>query len=158
MISPQGVQTCEKCSLSAWLNDADGADDYGEARVEQKHGWVVEWVEGSSNYHHLVKNCTLLYTGSLTLTLVHCCTMSLCFLGSQMIITEIQIQIQRSSRGRLTTLTLPKPMNFQKKVSMCQHYWIIHIMLFGSPLFLSSMYWILLGCLLEGTAVRCSHC
>ena len=32
------------------------------------------------------------------LTLVHCCTMSLCYLGAEMIITEIQISIQRSSR------------------------------------------------------------
>ena len=31
------------------------------------------------------------------LTLVHCCTMSLCYLGAEMIITEIQISIQRSS-------------------------------------------------------------
>ena len=34
---------------------------------------------------------------------VHCCTLSLCYLGAEMINTEIQIQIQRSSSGRLTT-------------------------------------------------------
>ena len=32
-----------------------------------------------------------------TTTLVHCCTPSLCHLGGEMIITEIQISIQRSS-------------------------------------------------------------
>ena len=34
--------------------------------------------------------------------IVHCCTLSLCHLGSEMIITEIQTSIQRSSSGLLT--------------------------------------------------------
>ena len=37
------------------------------------------------------------------LLVVHCCTLSHCHLGSEMIITEIQISIQRSSSGLLTS-------------------------------------------------------
>ena len=40
----------------------------------------------------------------MSLVLVeHCCTLSLCHLGSEMIITDIQISIQRSSSGLITT-------------------------------------------------------
>ena len=33
----------------------------------------------------------------VSVRLVHCCTLSLCYLGAEMIITEIQIAMQRSS-------------------------------------------------------------
>ena len=42
---------------------------------------------------------------TLVLHIVHCCTLSLCYLGAEMINAEIQIQIQRWSSGRLTTQT-----------------------------------------------------
>ena len=42
--------------------------------------------------------------------LVHCCTLSLCHLGSEMIITDIHISIQRSSSGLLTSGDLNVPL------------------------------------------------
>ena len=42
--------------------------------------------------------------------LVHCCTLSLCHLGSEMIITDIHISIQRSSSGLLTSSDLNVPL------------------------------------------------
>ena len=43
----------------------------------------------------------------------HCCSLSLCHLGSEMIITDIQISIQRSSSGQLTTSSLLLQLNGQ---------------------------------------------
>ena len=40
---------------------------------------------------------TLLSSSCSCSRLVHCCTLSLCYLGAEMIITEIQIAMQRSS-------------------------------------------------------------
>ena len=48
-----------------------------------------------------VPACLTLVRFSNTLALVHYCTPSPCYLGSEMI-TEIQIKIQKSSSGRLT--------------------------------------------------------
>ena len=48
---------------------------------------------------YCLKICKLL---KILTFLVHCCTLSLCHLGSEMIITDIQISIQRSSSGLLT--------------------------------------------------------
>ena len=49
-----------------------------------------------------LENIDLLWPYMVGATLVHCCTLSFCHLGSEMIITDIQISIQRSSSGLLT--------------------------------------------------------
>ena len=54
------------------------------------HGWPTDWL-------HLFD-----FGPVATPAFVHFCTPSLCYLGSEMIITEIKIQLQRSSSGQLT--------------------------------------------------------
>ena len=59
--------------------------------------------------------------------LVHCCTISLCHLGSEMIITEIQISIQRSSSGLLINTEQVNSLWRRRSRIICRHFLAISI-------------------------------
>ena len=91
--SPQGLPTQQP------LNDHNIIFWFHNLRFH-----LVQWAQGERmaccQSHNLISKMiarnTSGHCSGVADELVHCCTMSLCYLGAEMIITETQISIQRS--------------------------------------------------------------